>query len=727
MADFAAVAELLDNNDLPNGNNISSTIESNQVDVTGGAAKAPMFDDDAAATIVWRNYEKAKAFLETNTWLLEWQAADILHQSPTYDRSIRGRDGRPVRVPRFLVAKNTNVLKNQVKRALFAQQAPFVLRPKGGTTEIQIAAWTALLLQLLKRANFTYNVGLLIATMVLQGTGIGKMGIEEKEVVYKRRKRKEQPQQVDQPAGGPPKKINTKESDAFKVVSETKKETWPFFEYKRLGTVLFDPKWNTPSRPDLCGYAIEVNYVDFGDLQQLRTLEAYKNIPSDEALKAFFLSKTQTDAMSASQVADYFTANGGVAAHAEGENKQQDQDPFKRPLMLLEQSTSDSIMTLLVFEESRKVIIRNSENESGEIPMVSANWWDLENNGYGVGIGRLNGGDQRINQGVLNEALKMIGYPMNAPIVTRRGDNAPTQNVVAGLGTFWAVDVAPGEDVRKAAAYLESPSVPTDAWKMIQLSQQGGEDLVGANSAMMQGNLPGAGSSAARTATGVNRIGSKADEAIADPVENVAQGVIVRFVNFLINWVRLYMPLQEIRDILSEKHAAVIEAEIDDETFINAQFEVEVLAGAKLAIKAAIAQFIPFLLQIVQQPQLMQFMHEKGKTIDFEVIESLFLQFSELQGEEDIFRDMTEDEKQAMVQSSPGAQKTQSAVEVEKVKGANKLQEVQAKGEVDLKNKVAETALDHAVGATGLVRAEGILQRETDKNILREGIPGVGE
>ena len=75
----------------------------------------------------------------------------------------------------------------------------------------------------------------------------------------------------------------------------------------------------------------------------------------------------------------------------------------------------------------------------------------------------------------------------------------------------------PSGDVNKAVGFMKMPDVPTDAWKMLELTQKGGEDLSGANSQMQQGNLGGPGSSAARTATGAGRIAAMADQNIAEP------------------------------------------------------------------------------------------------------------------------------------------------------------------------------------------------------------------
>lgn len=708
---------------MPTGNRIDPNIQGRQVTTTDGGVVSPSFDDDAAATITVGDYEKAKAFIETNSWLLEWQAADILYQSPNYDRWVRVADGRPVRISRFLVAKNTNTMDNQVHRAIWGNQKPFALEPEGDTTELQLDAWTHLLWVLMKRAKAEYNFGLAGETSRLQGTGILQPGWEERTVIKKKRVRVKPDVEIPNPITGT-ETVPTEESDDFKTVSDTVTECWPFLQYKRLGTVFFDPQWCTPNAPEESArYVIDAEYVNFQDLQQLRKLSCYKNIPDDETLKKFFIAVPQGDAQSASQVADTMTAQSSVVMHSEGEQRQQSTDPFLKPLLMLSRWTDERVTTVLVYE-GQKLTIRNEEHEMGDHALHYAfNFWNINNNGYGMGIGRLNSGDQRMEQGVLNEVLKMIGMWFNTPLLTRRGENAPTQNVVAGLGTFLAVDVAPGEHVRDAVAYIDKPAIPKEAWAIYQESKSGGEDLVGANSTTVQGNLGGPGSSAMRTAAGVNRVGGKADENIAKPVLQESN-CLERFIYFLIEMVRLKMPLAEIRAILKKKYSKEIIKKIELEGFLQAEFSINVLAGARMMAKAAIMQLIPFLLQIIQQPQALDGLHQTGRTIDYGAIEDLFIRMSELDGNADsIFRDMTPQEMQTYKQNSPGAQKVAGQLAVEKERGQNKLQETQAKGQMDMTTKLAVVGAEHNAGAVPLERAEGLLERRTDLQDLAGGVP----
>lgn len=706
---------------MPIGNRVGDPIRTEDISTVAGNAAAAIWSDDAAATLVWQDYQQAKNYVENNSWLLEWQHSDIIYQSPTLDRYPRVEQGRPPRISRYLVAKNTRTMATQVKRALFAEQQPFFLRPIGETTQREIDAWTAIISALLKRMKFKYNCSLLIDSQVLQGTGMGKMGWETREVITKKRVRKNPVAKANMPVTGT-MEIPTQESDDLKEVEDKHIDSFPTFEYRRLGTTLPDPKWCTPNDiGESAGYTVDVDYVNFYDLQEMRELSCYKNIPDDETLKAWFILNASGSAPAGSQIADSMTAQGSAVTHAEGPNRQTSEDPLLKPMLIIERWDCRQVKAIIGYE-GRLLLIRNEEHGLGLDPHVAANWWSIDNCGYGMGIGRLDGPDQRINQGVTNESLKMLAYPMNAPILIDRGLNAPTQNVIQRLGGFWALDMPAGGDVRKAVGFMEMPPVPEDAYKWLAMSQQSADGLSGADKAMMQGNIGTPGSSAARTATGANRIANKADDTIADPVDAVAEGVIVPVIMFLVKMVKDKMPLEEIRRILSRDKAKIILTAIEQEQFLDSQFGIEVLAGQRLAAKAGIQQLIPFLLQVVQQPQLLQFLHEEGKTIDFEVIMDLFLQVSELSQQPDIFRAMNPKEMQQQQQQNPAAVKAQSDQVLEQAKTQGKVEQINAKGQVDLANKAAELAMQKTSDGLPLERAEGLVERGEDEQILKQGL-----
>ena len=134
---------------------------------------------------------------------------------------------------------------------------------------------------------------------------------------------------------GPAKKIHTWESDDWELKREEVTETWPFFEYRRLGTTLYSEKWRHPNKPELSGWPrIDIDFVNFEDLSQLRELDCYKDIPNDDNLKTYFLANPNGDAQPGTQTAQTNASTGLV--HAAGENVPASTNPS-----LLEQLTRE--------------------------------------------------------------------------------------------------------------------------------------------------------------------------------------------------------------------------------------------------------------------------------------------------------------------------------------------------------------------------------------------------
>lgn len=726
--DISSAANRPTTDGMPVGQIIKLPIAPSDVRVDPqGAKPAEIVNDDAAATVVWMDYQKAMNYLDQNSWLMEWQFIDYMYQSPNYDRDWRSSANRPARISRFDVAVNRNTMSRKVRRALFADSQWFILEGRGKLAgdkdqEKILSAWTELFTVLCDRADLDYQMRLFSECLTLQGTGLAIPQWETKTVIHTTRKRKKKPPKIKVPIG-PEKTVNTWESDTFTAVDVKVEESWPSFEYRRLGTTVYNEKWRHPNKPELSGFPrIDIDYVNFQDLQQLRELDCYKSIPSDEDLKKFFFANPHESADPGTGVMQNLNTNSSVVLHAEGGHAQVSEDPTQKPLMKLAYWDEFFVKEMLVFQ-GRRLIIRSGPHGIGDHAAgYTANWFNVENSGYGFGTGRMNVGDQRMTQGVLNEVLKMIAFPLNAPLLyDKTSGNAPTQNAIAGLATFLGVDTGRSGDINKALGFLKLPEIPTEAWKIYQLAHDGGQNVVGADETTAQGQMGGPKTSFGRTATGAGRLASMADEQIADVVEQLER-VLSRFLEFLWKMVLEEMPVKEIRDILSDKFGKAILDEIDSEQFFNAKFSIKVLCGQKLAAKAAIAQLIPFLLQIIQQPQLLQFLHQIGMTVNFKTIEDLFMRMSELAGREDIFIAMTEAQKQQLQAMQPGVQQTQGKVAVEKVKGANKLADTKAKGAVDLQTHIADKAMDHVTGDVPLELAESRLARNTDLNELQTGI-----
>src|SRR5262249_40515103 len=158
----------------------------------------------------------------------------------------------------------------------------------------------------------------------------------------------------------------------------------------------------------------------------------------------------------------------------------------------------------------------------------------------------------------------------------------------------------------------------------------------------------------------------------------------------------------------------LIEDDIFMGKFMNAIFEVKCLAGQKLARRQAIQMVLPFFLQIVQQPQLLDFLHQRGDTIDFSVIVTLFMQVADLENEPNILLPLTPEQKQHMAAMQPQVQKNANAMQLEQLRGQNKIAESHEKAKDDLATSLTEKAMERTHEGIPLERAMGLVQRGQD-------------
>lgn len=694
---------------MPLGHNGWAEIVITQVyvdDVQDG--EAPEYDDAAAAAILVQDYNRARTYVETELWAEQWVDNDILYDVPLMDSLA---DPTRARVPRYTVNNQTNTMADACKSGLFSQKPPFMLRPRGQTTQTMADAWTALIDTLLDRNKFRYWTGLGIDSQALHGTGVWKCGWGVRKRTVRRRTQKEPQENVQLPTGTI--KVETEESLDFDVTDEVVTESYPWIESRLLGTTLFDPGWRTPNAPELCGFVVDTDFVTLLDLEEMRNEGCYR-IPPTEALKTFFFHNREAPAEPGTFLEETLSRSGSMVTHAENRSTNTSVNPLQHPMLMLERHDQTNVMTGLLYN-GRVLIIRNEPHRLQRIPHFTANWRSKLNSGWGIGMGKLVGGDQRIEQGTLDHALNLLAYQFNPAILHLMGQNTPTGNRMIRAGGFYAVA---GDDVRKGMGIMEMPKIPAEAWTMIQYAKASGEETSGADATFMQGNLQGRGSSAARTATGAGRIAAKADSRVQTPVENLELGLFNPYLAMLIDMVKVHMPTKEIKQILSKKLSAEIMKDFNVDHFMEADIEVEMLAASKLAAKAAMAQQLPYLMQIFQQPQLLEQLHVEGKTISLDVLLDVLFAVSEYRIEDDIIVDMTPAEKAMVMQMHAPNAKLQEATQVEQIKGANKLQEIDRRSQNELATTVAEKALEHNESGIPLAHAQGLNERRDDEAVL---------
>lgn len=655
---------------------------------TRGPLKPALVTEDAACKLVVQDEARAEMWLAQKQWALHWHESDILYQSPRTDSIGNTR----ANVSRFTVAKHVNSLVPTCMSGIFYDDPPFVLRPRPGTKQSTVRAKTALFSALLEDCDFKAECEEGTESQCLNGTGIWKYGWVTERKIVKRYIRKRSATRVNVPFGGS-QEVATEESDEFEVQEIEVVTNRPFFEHKPLGTVLVDPGWRKPNKIHRAKYVIERNYVTFNDLNKLRLQDGY-NIPSEQELKDLFFGAAEVPVAPGGP--EQAEAQNTAVHHAESRDQVTTEDPLERPLKLVERWDKDRVMVVL----QDKLTIRNEEHKLGKIPFLSANWWNVQGAGYGLGIGRLIGTDQRVEQGSMNSALDILSMAVNQTYVRSKGANVPTQQIRQRLGGIIDVD----GDVEKAFKILEPPKVPNEIWTVISASKSASESTTGADEAFVQGNMPQR-AGAARTATGAGNMAAASASRIQGPVGRFVDNVFIPFLRALDEMVAERMPMSEIREILSDELADY--SNLDFDNFMNARLKYEVLAGAHLAAKKAMAQSLPLMIQIFENPKMLESLNSMGWTVDLKELFDMFMEMSEWKNTRDVIRKMTPEEKQFLMAMNPAMAKAMAAREESETEFQHEQQLADQKIEGRLASKVVEHALDKSSEPNPLLDAAG--------------------
>ena len=608
----------------------------------------PKYTDQAVLSIVVQDFERSNTWLNDRRWPLMWTETDLLYQSPRSLSVFEGSSVTRANVSRFTVAKQVNSLAPAISGAIFSDSTPFEIRPRPSVKQDTARAWKELISELIDEIHMKQEASYGIQGMVNQGTAIFMGGWESITRVESRYQRKQAPAQVSMPLGDP-MTVFTKQSDEFEVVDVEITKNRPIFEKCELGTVFVDPTWNSPNQIWKARFIIRRRWVNYDDLTKLRDNPSY-DIPSDEVLRFIFRPDSTEQTEGIGGVEEAMQSNSSIH-HAAREDFEYSEDPLLQPMEILEWWSETDVRVVL----QKKVVLRNGPHRMPDKPFFAANYWDIENAGYGMGVGRIAGADQRVEQGMINAILDILAFAVNPEYTILRGANVPTQDQRRRLG---GIRVVEGPDASRAISLVQQPQVPADAWRAIQAAISSSEGATGADQASVQGSLPGRGSSIGRSGTGAGMISAASSGRLQSPVERFIDGVFIPYLKFLWAMVKEFMPISEIRAILGDRAQDLV---VDFGDFMDAPVKFDTLAGTRLAARNRMAQALPFLLEVLGNQALVQQLGQTGWKVNALELVNMVLDMSEWKNQKDLIVPMTPQEAQMMVAQSPGVVKAQAA------------------------------------------------------------------
>jgi hypothetical protein len=374
--------------------------------------------DDTALKIVVQDVAYAEQFIQSKGLLAEWDKADRLNM---FHVPVANWDGS--NIPRAhlgvpLVVEHVESILPQIMTGLFSDNPPFQSNPRPGTKMQTARAADAILAWFLKEIGFREELLLGTKSTLLYGTGVWKWGWETYERKRKIYQRKEPKKFVPTGIGGV--NVNQPKSDEIVQVDEVEQVNRPVFEHINLKHILVDPGCRTQDIRK-ARYVIHRVYKTYDEVLQLADYEGYE-IPPDATLRQIlFPPKEVTPSSDLEKTSITFERDFKAVPRAE----QTSVDPTKQKLELLEYWTADRVYTVL----NRKLIIRNEDNEYGVIPFCSVNFVHVLDCFFGMGIAKLVGDEQRMQQGVINTFLDDLSLNLNGMFVRKRGTNTPTQQM----------------------------------------------------------------------------------------------------------------------------------------------------------------------------------------------------------------------------------------------------------------------------------------------------------
>lgn len=594
------------------------------------------FSDEAMLKLILDDTHAYDSWMNLQQWASNWLQSDMLLQSPS--TAFDGIAG--MTVPKFTLSNHLSAIVPKIMGGLFYEDPPFLMRPRPGVTQDVTRAKSALFTYQFDQMNLEEECEYAVEQMAHLGTLIMKWGWTSKKKKTKKYVRKEKQVSVDTPLRTA--QVNTPDSDDYKVEYEEEPIEHPWLKMCDIRTVLV----NTGTRRGDIRKAKSIVYRDFAtwrDLENLRDVEGY-DIPPEDELKQFFLERSTPPADNLTMTQPELMR--GYLQHALPRNFKSTEDPLENGLEILERWDAEKVGVALRWQD-HNILIRNEANPYGKTPFYSSNWRNLPDAFYGQGLGQLVGSEQMVEQGTTALALGMLAYCLQPTAVRKKGFNAISQPSTWEQGGI--IDVE--EDVDKAFKFAEFPQPPESAWKFIEYSQATAQETSGANQQTTLGaGAQGIKTTGMRSGTGAALVGQANASRLDGPVERFIRQVFKPWIYQMDELNNDRLPTAILNKVLGE---VAKDLKVDQIEFRNAKIEYEVLAGAHLGPKKEMAQFLPFLLNLVNNPTVVEMLAEAGLQFDMNAIFKAMADLSGWKYSQPFLVKMTPQQQQRRMANSP--------------------------------------------------------------------------
>jgi hypothetical protein len=652
---------------------------------------ARKYNDEAALQILKQDLEKGEADKILLDFTHLWTIADQLLQSPWLNTYFF--NPAKANVPRYTLSNILDVVTTKIHGALFFEETPFMLLPNPKVDQKVIWAKEAVLATQLREMEFDIECDKGWFQCGHLGTQFYKYGYIDSKKKCPVFKAKEPAKQVSTPLGD--KQVDTPQSDEFELTWEDQDIHRPWLKWRDLRYLVCAPTWKEGDVRQ-CPWIIDRDYVTFDDLDELRGCPGY-DIPSREDLEVLFFPPHVEQPRQGDITETRPIQMRAWLAHAEGREVNDSADPYARKLEILERWDKGKV-TVALRNSHGFLLIRNECHDFGCVPYLSSTWRPLPSCGYGQGLGQLVGPDQQIEKGTLCAYLDILAFVARPAYVRSKPLNAISQDIKIDLGSIISVE-GPAKD---AFALIEQPKIDQSLIYAIESAKTSAASTSGANELVGQGNsVPGQRTTGMRSGSGAQLVGQAQAGRLDGPVERFIRQVFVPWLYIMDEMNCKRLPARTLREIL-DNDSAHDYSKFDHIAFRNARVDYQVLAGSHLGPRKQMAEFMPFVQQLVNTPPIMQAMSDSDYVFDAPVFVKTWSQLAGYPYVQPFFRKMTDEEKKRRDANSAAAiqqQKLQAAASLQDQKGNQKQQEIASESLGRAAEKTTQLLLQHTMGA----------------------------
>jgi hypothetical protein len=282
---------------------------------------------------------------------------------------------------------------------------------------------------------------------------------------------------------------------------------------------------------------------------------------------------------------------------------------------------------------------------------------------WGFGVARLLAGEQRLQQGVMNNSIDSLALLLNPVFQLLKGIGPGTQSIPISPGR---VINESGElksllvpDVSKAGLEFISQS---DARAMAKVGAQSGSDM---------------STGTARTAQGVQAFSGDIIQGLQYFLEIFIDLVYIPVLKEFLELMHEHLTIEQVNKILTIQEGKAYDGDITD--VYNAEYDVDVLAGTNMMAKFAASQLAPQIIQLVSAGPVADQFETSGIKFDFAEFAKETLQMMGWDVKNLIVPQTAED-KQRVQQKNQAAARAQGQMQLQQQVHQDDLENIDAKG-----------------------------------------------